>query len=302
MLRIADLGERGAPLDRVGTVAIIGVGLIGGSVGLALRERGLADEVIGIGRDEAKLSEAVRLGAIDSVSTDAARGVARADVVVVCTPVTRIALDVRQAASQAPENVLVTDAGSTKQGIVEEVERDERARQTFVAAHPIAGSERHGVAHGRADLFEGRACVLTPTSHTPPDRLGRARGFWAGLGCRMIEMEAAAHDEALALTSHLPHAVAAALAASVPPEVLALTAGAYRDITRVAGADATVWTAIFRANRGPILQALATFQSRLAAFQDALSDDDEQALHQWWEAARAQRREYEALQARPRHL
>ena len=286
-------------LDRVGTVAIVGVGLIGGSVGLALRARGLADEVIGIGRNEAKLSEARRLGAIDTGVTDLSRGVGRADVVVVCTPVARIAHDVRDAAAHAHGGVLVTDAGSTKARIVEEVERDEQARRVFVAAHPIAGSERQGVAHGRADLFDRRACVLSPTPRTPLDRLERARGFWAGLGCRLIEMEPAAHDEALALTSHLPHAVAAALAASVPPEVLALAAGAYRDVTRVAGADPSLWTAIFRANRDPILHALAAYQSQLETFKHALTGDDERALQQWWEAARERRRRFDSLQDRP---
>jgi len=288
-------------LDRVGTVAIIGVGLIGGSVGLALRVRGLAERVVGIGRNESKLNEAARLGAIDAFATDSARGVAEADVVVVCTPVTRIAADVKQAAAHAPGHVLITDAGSTKRGIVEEVERDARARATFVAAHPIAGSERQGAAHGRADLFEGRACVVTPTEHTPADRLERARAFWAGLGCRVIEIGPKPHDEALALTSHLPHAVAAALAAAVPREALPLAAGAYRDCTRVAGADAALWTAIFRANRLPMLQAVAEFEAKLAAFTAALRADDEQALRQWWEAAREQRSGYDALRAPPGH-
>jgi prephenate dehydrogenase len=279
----------GASLGRPGTVAIVGVGLIGGSVGLALRERGLAGEVIGIGRDRAKLDDAARLGAIDTGCTDLTLGVARADVVVVCTPVTRIAQDVRQAAAAGPEHVLVTDAGSTKRRIVEDVERDERAARAFVAAHPIAGSERQGAAHGRADLFEGRACVVTPTARTPGDRLDRAAAFWSSLGCRVVMMDPKAHDEALALTSHVPHAVAAAMAATVPPEALGLAAGAYRDVTRVAAADAALWAAIFRANRDPVLAALAEFEAQLAAFRLALADDDEHALIRWWEAARERR-------------
>lgn len=288
-------------MERVRTVAIVGVGLIGGSVGLALRAQGLAEQVIGIGRHEGKLAEAQRLGAIDASATDLGQGVAQAEIVVVCTPVTRIAHDVRAAAAHAPEAVLITDAGSTKARVVDAVEADDRARRAFLAAHPIAGSERQGVAHARADLFEGRACVLTPTPRTPPDRVERARAFWTGLGCRVVEMSPEAHDEALALTSHLPHAVAAALAATVETNILGLAAGAYRDVTRVAGADPALWTAIFRANRQPVLNALAAFLGHLEQFQTALASDDEDALQRWWDAARSHRAAFDALQGRPNH-
>jgi prephenate dehydrogenase len=165
--------------------------------------------------------------------------------------VTLIAADARRAAEGGPEDVLVTDAGSTKRRIVAEVEAHPRALAAFVGAHPIAGSERKGVAHARADLFEGRVCVLTPTARTPPERRDRARRFWELLGCRTLEMAPDDHDAALARTSHLPHAVAAALAAAVPAELLALAAGAYRDGTRVAGSDPDLWAGIFLENRRP---------------------------------------------------
>jgi prephenate dehydrogenase len=285
-------------LERLGTVAIIGVGLIGGSVGLALRARGRAGRIIGIGRNPAALDEARRLGAIDEGTTEPTRGLAAAEVAVVCTPVTRIGDDIRTAAEHGPESILVTDAGSTKLRIVEAVERDPRSRAVFVAGHPIAGSERNGVTHARSDLFEGRVCVLTPTERTPADRLDRARAFWSMLGCRTVEIDPAAHDEALALTSHLPHAVAAALAASVPVEVLALAAGAYRDGTRVAGSEAGLWTAIFRENRVPVLQALTRFQDQLDRFRQALEADGENELHAWWDAARARRNRFEGPETR----
>jgi prephenate dehydrogenase len=286
-------------LERLGTVAIVGVGLIGGSVGLALRARGLAERVVGIGRSEARLAEAVRLGSIDAFTTEPARGFAEAEVAVVCTPVNRIADDVRLAAEHGPEGILVTDAGSTKQRIVEAAERHDRARAAFVAAHPIAGSERNGVAHARADLLEGRVCVLTPTRHTPADRLTRARAFWAGLSCRLIEMAPDAHDEALARTSHLPHVVAAALAAAVPPESLPMAGGAYRDGTRVAAADTDLWAAIFRENRLPLLNALAAFEEQLAAFKLALAAEDQDAVRRWWDAARARRARFDSLNTTP---
>src|SRR4051794_23913148 len=168
-------------LDRLGTVAIVGVGLIGGSIGLALRELGMAGRIMGIGRREANLAEAVRIGAIDAATTDLASGVAEADVVVVCTPVTEIAEAVRLAAESGPEGILVTDAGSTKLRIVEAVERDPAAARVFVGSHPIAGSERKGGTHPRPDLFGGKACVVTPPRPTPGDPLQPAPDIWGDL-------------------------------------------------------------------------------------------------------------------------
>jgi prephenate dehydrogenase len=281
-------------LLRLETVAIVGVGLIGGSIGLALRSRGLAQRVIGVGRDPHTLQQARQRGVIDQVTTDLEEGVASAEVVVVCTPVSRIPHDVRRAAQAVPAGALVTDAGSTKRQIVEAVESHLAGADVFVGAHPIAGSERAGAAHARAELLNDRVCVLTPTPRTSNERLQRARDFWSGMGCRMVEMSPAEHDEVLAYTSHLPHAVAAALASSVPTEWLALAAGAYRDGTRVAAAETGLWTAIFRDNRGPLLKALGTLEERVAAFKYAMMTDDEEAIRQWWDQARTRRSVFEA--------
>jgi len=276
-------------LERLGTVAIIGVGLIGGSIGLALRSRKLAAQVTGVGRNPQALDQAVRLGAIDQGTTDLEAGVAGAEVVVVCTPVDRVADDVCRAAEFAPADALITDAGSSKRQTIEAVERQPQAAAVFVGAHPLAGSERKGVANARADLFDGRLCVLTPTPRSRLDRTRRALQFWTSLGCRVLEMTPAQHDEILAYTSHLPHAMAAATAASVPVDWLPLAAGAYRDVTRVAAADTGLWTAIFRDNRGPLLKALGTLQENLDAFKYALMNDDEEAIRAWWDHARCRR-------------
>lgn len=275
--------------ERLGTVAIVGVGLIGGSIALAVRKRGLAAEVVGVGRDRGLLEEIRRSGVIHRGTTLLEEGVADAQIVVVCTPVNRIADDVRRAAEAAGSDVLITDAGSTKRQIVEAVERDLRAASAFVGAHPLAGSERRGAGNASAELFQGRVCMLTPTHRTAPEQLRRARAFWSALGCRLVEMSPAEHDEILAHTSHLPHAVAAALAASVPAEWQALAAGAFRDGTRVAGADTALWTAIFRDNRGPLLKALGHLQENLDAFKYALMTDDEEAIRRWWDDARRRR-------------
>lgn len=273
-------------MDRLGTVAIVGVGLIGGSIGLALRARNLADRVVGIGRDPAKLAEAVRLGAIDVAETDPARGVADAEVAVVCTPVSRIAEDCRRLAVDGPDDLLITDAGSTKAAIVAEVESDRRAQSMFCASHPIAGSERQGVAFARADLFRGRTVVLTPTGRTPDDRYRRASDFWRSLDARIVTMDPDRHDSTLALTSHLPHAVASAVAGVVPAEFLPLAAGAYRDLTRVASADPSLWAEIFLANRGPMLEALDAFRDRLDVFGEFLLKSDPAAIIRWWAEAK----------------
>ncbi len=281
-------------MERLGTVAIIGVGLIGGSIGLALRSRQLAAEVVGVGRNPEALELAVRLGAIHSGTTDLDAGVNGAEVVVVCTPVDRVADYVSRAAESAPADVLITDAGSSKRMLIEAVERDPSAAAVFVGAHPLAGSERTGVANARADLFDGRMCVLTPTPRTRLDCTRRALRFWTSLGCRVLEMTPAQHDEILAYTSHLPHAMAAAIAASVPAQWLPLAAGAYRDVTRVAAADTALWTAIFRDNRGPLLKALGALQENLDAFKYALMNDDEEAIRAWWDQARTRREVFAA--------
>jgi prephenate dehydrogenase len=282
-------------LEPFGRVAILGVGLIGGSIGLALRSRRAAAEVIGVGRDTGSLAQAVERGAIDRATMDLHAGVEAAEVVVVCTPVNRVAEDVRRCAEATGPDVLITDAGSSKRQIVEVLERQPRCASVFVGAHPIAGSERRGVAYAKADLFDGRPCVLTPTSRTPGDRLRRASRFWASIGCRVLEMGPSEHDEVLAYTSHLPHALAAALAGSVPIDWLPLAAGAYRDGTRVAAADTGLWTAIFRENRGPMLKALDSLRERLASFQYALMTDDEEAIRRWWDEARQRRAVFEQL-------
>ncbi|MDB5350978.1 MAG: prephenate dehydrogenase [Planctomycetota bacterium] len=270
----------------------MGVGLIGGSVGLALRARGLADRVVGVGRDPARLALAKKLGAIDDIAPDLVRGVVQADVAVVCTPVSQIAEECLRIAAAGPEGLLITDAGSTKSAIVRAVEADPRARSMFCAAHPIAGSERHGVASARADLFEGRAVVLTPTDRTPSDRLRRATAFWRALDAQVLTMRPDRHDAALALTSHLPHAVASALAGAIPVEMLPLAGGAYRDVTRVAASDPSLWTEIFLANRGSMVAALAAFRSRLEMFSRLLAEGDSAGLVAWWNEAKAIRDQF----------
>jgi prephenate dehydrogenase len=295
------------------TVAIVGVGLIGGSIGLALRERGLAREVVGIGRGPSSLSDpnragarrtettlhaALRLGAIDRATTSLAHGVSEANIVVICTPVDRVAEYVVNVAVECPKDALITDAGSTKEVIVTAADAamaSHRAGPRFVGSHPIAGDHRGGPEFARADLFEGRTVVVTPTDHTRPAAVTEISGFWQNLGARVTTMSPAEHDQALAMTSHVPHLVAAALAAATPRELLPLTAGGWRDSTRVAGGDPNLWLPIFASNRRSVLDALERFDGQLAAIREMLEQGDDQRLLDLLEAAATRKSERDAL-------
>jgi len=279
-------------LERPGTVTIIGVGLIGGSIGLAIRARNAAYRVIGVDLDPGRLERASRLGAIDCAVPSLEAGVADAEIVVVSAPVTASVALILEAARRGPESMLITDVGSTKARIVAESEADSQARSRFVGGHPIAGSERQGVEYSRADLFQGRVCALTPTPRTPLDRVERTRVFWTALGAKVVEVDPAIHDDQLAFTSHLPHAVASALASTIPTELFAMAAGAYRDGTRVADAEGSLWAGIFLDNRRPLLDALSAFEGEIKAFRQALEAGDADRLVSWWNRGRARRSSY----------
>src|SRR5436190_14317221 len=209
------------------TVAVVGVGLIGGSIGLALRERKIAQKIIGVGRRQASLDIARKLGAIDNGVTNLSNGVAQAQLIVIATPVDTIAERVIQVAAICPATSLITDVGSTKEAIVAAVDAGLASRRSgprFVGSHPLAGDHRTGPEHARADLFDGRTVVVTPTELTRTAAVTEVSGFWQALGATVRPMPPARHDAALALTSHLPHVAAAALAAATPTEFLHLTA------------------------------------------------------------------------------
>lgn len=267
-------------------VAIVGVGLIGGSIGLALRERRLAGEVIGIGRRAESLRRAKAVGAVSQTTDDLAAGVREADVVVVCTPMDAIAGHVRQAAEACRAGTLITDAGSTKASIVRELNGSLPKGAVFVGSHPLAGSEKNGPDYARADLLEGRVVVVTPTKKSRPADVERAADFWSSLGATVLMMSPAEHDRALATTSHLPHTVAAALARVTPREDLPLTAGGWRDSTRIAAGDAKLWTQILLNNRDNILKSLGRFEKSVAAFRSALERNDSRRLNKLLQEAK----------------
>lgn len=265
------------------TVAIIGVGLIGGSIGMGLRKRGLARRVVGIGRREASLREALECGAVSEFTTDLAAGVSDADWVVVCTPVEQIPLHVVQSVQAAPAHAIVTDAGSTKRSIVDEVRRQLATatagpRATFLGSHPMAGSEKTGVRHGSPDLLQGRLVILTPEDDTPAEATERLTHFWQSLGARVERLSAAAHDQAVAAISHLPHAMASLLAACTSEDDLRLAATGWLDTTRVASGDVELWRQILTQNRDCVLRSLHQFGKVLNSFTQALEQQDDAEL------------------------
>jgi prephenate dehydrogenase len=259
-------------------VTIVGVGLIGGSVGLAAKARGVARRVVGL--DRGPLATALRLGAIDRAAEDIADAVRGSDLVVVCTPVDRIAGVILRAAPHCEPGTFFTDGGSTKAGIVAAVEGRLPSGISYVPAHPLAGAEKNGVENARTDLFDGRVTILTPHPGDE-DAEQRVEAFWAGLGSRVVRMRPAEHDHILAATSHLPHAVAAAVAGVTPVEYLPLSAGGFRDTTRIAAGDPELWAAIFRANRDEVLAAVDRFTLRLGEFRRVLEAGDGAGLVRW---------------------
>jgi prephenate dehydrogenase len=280
------------------TVAIVGVGLIGGSIGLALRERKLAREVVGIGRREAGLQTAVQAGAVDRGTTVLSAGIADAQLVIVCTPVDTIADFVSQAAAACANRTLITDAGSTKAAIVKAVEAtlvDRRDGPRFVGSHPLAGDHRTGVEFARGDLFEGRKVVVTPTEQSHRAAVVEIIGFWQSLGAEAVTMSPAEHDHALAATSHLPHLVAAALALSTPKELLPLAASGWRDTTRIAGGDPEIWRAIFTTNRQEVLEALKRFERWTGEIRELLALGHDERLLRILERAKWMKANRDAL-------
>jgi prephenate dehydrogenase len=260
------------------SLCIVGVGLIGGSIGKSALRRGIARRVVGVGRNEASLAIAQESGAVTEFTLDLADGVKDADLVVFCTPVDKIAGQARQAADSCKNGALLTDAGSTKANIVCDLEGQLPAGVHFVGSHPLAGSEKRGPEYASADLFDGRMTIVTRTERTDPTAVDRICEFWKRLGSQVRCLDPQMHDCILAATSHLPHLAASALATLLPQEWAPFSATGFRDTTRIAAGDPALWTAIFRENALAMCAALQQLTTRLDEFRDAILNDDRDAL------------------------
>jgi prephenate dehydrogenase len=274
------------------TVAIVGVGLIGGSVGLSLRNAGLAKTVVGIGRRQSSLRKARVLRAVTTTTTKIARGVADAELTVVCSPVQRIADHVAEAADACPRGALITDAGSIKARILADL-KDRCPKGlprdvVFVGSHPLAGSDKSGVQFATDDLFRGRPCIVTPTKRVPDRFVRGVSEFWRALGARVVEMTPAQHDAVVACVSHVPHIAASALA-SLAAGSLDVVGTGWLDTTRIAAGDVELWRQILTGNRSAVLKALDKYETVLSAFRDALAARDEGRVRKLLEAGKDNR-------------
>jgi prephenate dehydrogenase len=277
-------------------VAILGLGLMGGALGLALKARGCCKSVTAYARREATREEALRLKAVDAVFADPAEAVRDADLAVLCVPVFSMQALATAACSGLKPGCIVTDVGSTKALLTEQIRLSLRGSgAVFVGSHPIAGSEQQGLEAARADLYEGAVTIVTRDSSEPQEALERVSAFWRCVGSVVCVMEPAEHDWIMARTSHLPHVAAALVAATVGREYAAAKVGAFcgpgfRDVTRVAEGSPDVWMDILRSNRPAVAAELQQLKARLDAVLAALEGGDDDALRRFLEEGRATRR------------
>jgi prephenate dehydrogenase len=250
-------------------VCIIGVGLLGGSIGLALHRKRLAKQVVGVGRTISRLDAAIHRGAIDEATDDILIGAKDADLVIACVPIQSIVSSLETAAQVARPDAMLTDVGSTKQTIVQAASGRLSDRQ-FLGSHPIAGGHHSGVEHAVGTLLDSAMVVLTPTKETCPELTKRMIHFWESMGSKISLLDPQAHDEALAISSHLPHMVASALAISTPHELLQFVGKGWMDSTRIAGSNPQLWRQILEENHGPALHAMKKFATICETWIDAL--------------------------------
>jgi len=276
-------------------LAILGVGLIGGSLARALRDAGHVQEIVGFGRGLANLQRAVELGVVDRIETSLSAAVNAADMVVLATPVGTMSEILKIIAPYLGSDTVVTDVGSVK-GSVVSVARSALGKKLdgFVPGHPIAGTERSGVEASLANLFVGRRVVLTPLPENKPETILRVRAMWQAAGAEVVEMSVEHHDEILAATSHLPHLLAYALVDMLAQmedkrEVFAFAAGGFRDFTRIASSDPVMWRDISLANRSAIVQMLKHYRGELDGLIQAIANSEGEKLQQLFTRAKATR-------------
>jgi cyclohexadieny/prephenate dehydrogenase len=278
-------------------IALIGLGLIGSSFAHACRRAGLARHVSGYARSAATRAKAAELGFLDSVHATAAGAVAGADLVILCVPVGAMGAAAAEIAPALAPGATVSDVGSTKASVIAQVGPHIPQGVQFIPAHPLAGTEHSGPEAGFAELFDGRWCILTPTEGTDPDALARLRAVWQGCGAKVDEMDPEHHDLVLAVTSHTPHLIAYTMVGVADDlrrvtnsEVVQYSAAGFRDFTRIAASDPTMWRDVFLNNKDATLEILGRFTEELFALQRAIRTGDGDMLFDYFSRTRAIRR------------
>ena len=280
-----------------GKVALIGFGLIGGSIARAARAQGLAGEIVTTARSAQTRARVEELGIVDRVVETNAEAVTDADLVILCIPVGACGPVAQEIAPHLKPGVIVSDVGSVKGAVVKDMAPHLPKATHFVPAHPVAGTEHSGPDSGFAELFINRWCILTPPEGTDPDAVERLRAFWAALGAKVEIMTPDHHDLVLAITSHLPHLIAYTivgtadeLAKVTSSEVIKFSACGFRDFTRIAASDPVMWRDVFLANKDAVLEMLGTFNEDLSKLTRAIRRGDGEALFEHFTRTRAIRR------------
>lgn len=279
-------------------LCIIGVGLIGGSLARALREAGVVGDVIGAGRNEQHLQQAVELGVIDRYELQLSQAVEQADMVVIAVPMLAMQTVFEQIKDHIPDECIITDVGSAKAQAVSAAEKVfGQIPENFVPGHPIAGTEKSGVAASFAELFKDRRIILTPTEQNSKAAISKVRQMWQACGAEVQEMNIQHHDEVLAATSHLPHMLAYALVDTLArmddsQEIFSYAAGGFRDFTRIASSDPNMWHDICLANSEALLKVMHQFKDDLQLLINAIEKGDSEFLKQTFTRAKQARDTY----------
>jgi cyclohexadieny/prephenate dehydrogenase len=278
-------------------LALIGFGLIGGSIARAAREQGLAGEIVTTARSAKTRARVKQLGVVDRVVETNAEAVKDAELVILCIPVGACGPVAEQIAAHLRPGAIVSDVGSVKGAVAREMAPHIPKSAHFVPAHPVAGTEHSGPDSGFAELFINRWCILTPPEGTDPKAVEKLRVFWAGMGAKVEIMTPDHHDLVLAITSHLPHLIAYTivgtadeLAQVTSSEVIKFSAGGFRDFTRIAASDPTMWRDVFLTNKDAVLEMLGTFNEDLSKLTRAIRRNDGEALYEHFARTRAIRR------------
>jgi prephenate dehydrogenase len=286
-------------------ITLAGVGLLGGSLGLAIKAAGIASHVTGYVRRESSVAECLKYGVVDSATTSFAAAADGAGLIILCTPLGQMSELAAGLIPHVSKGTVITDVGSVKGSVVRELEPlFGKAGACFVGSHPMAGSEKSGVSAARADLFKNAVCVITPTAKTGRSTVEAIKSFWTRIGCRLLTLTPQIHDEFVSRSSHLPHVVAAELANYVLSPVHAkeqamLCANGFRDTTRIAAGSPEMWRDISMANRKSLAQVLGVFIEDLQEFQLALEGSDEKAIQEFFINAKERRDKWSAQVVSP---
>lgn len=253
-------------------ITIVGIGLLGGSLGLAIKKEKLAGFVVGFFRHKDKIRQALQMGVLDAGTDDFREAIRESDFIILASPVSDIVKRLKEL-KKLKVHSLVTDIGSTKSGIVKTSQG-----LNFIGSHPLAGSEKSGILHARADLFKDSLCLLTPPRKASSVSLSKVSRFWKCLGAKTIVLSCDEHDRILAFVSHLPHVVAFALMKTMPNKTLSFGAGGLKDTTRIALSNPKIWNDILLSNKKPVLKSIKAFEGTLAEIKKALLKNDTNKL------------------------